>query len=74
MKSPSFDAFNEEQHPCIGHQEGDWIIFTCPLCLDYERRINWKTSEIKVRKGDSTANHFGSHAPLKTTVQTFSPN
>ena len=74
METPSFDAFDEEQHACIGYQEGDWIIFTCPICKDYERRVNWKTNEIKVKKGDSKFRHFGSHAPLRTQTETFSIN
>ena len=74
MKSPSFKAFNDEQHQCIGHKEGDWIIFTCPICRDYERRINWKTHQVKVKKGSSMATHAGSHAPLKSSVKSFSVN
>lgn len=64
MQKPIFDAFNEGQHPCIGHREGDWIIFTCPICKGYERRVNWKTQEVRVRKYGSGFSHFGSSAPV----------
>lgn len=70
----SFELFNEEQHQCIGHREGDWIIFHCPLCKDYERRINWKTREVKVRKGDSNITHAGSHGPVASDDSVFSRN
>lgn len=74
MNEPVFEAFNDEQHPCIGHNEGDWIIFTCPICKDYERRVNWKTGGVKVRRGGSKFNHFGSHAPVSTYIENFSTN
>lgn len=75
MKNPiNINAFNEDQHQCIGHREGDWIIFHCPLCKDYERRINWKTHEVKVRRGSSNAAHSGSHAPVSTDDGMFSAN
>lgn len=65
---------NGDQHQTIGHRDGDWIIFTCPICRDYERRINWKTHKVMVKKGNSTASHAGSHAPVRTDVGTFSVN
>ncbi|MCB0522176.1 MAG: hypothetical protein H6577_14030 [Lewinellaceae bacterium] len=74
MENYSFDIFNQEQHQCLSHREGDWIIFHCPICKDYERRINWKTREVKVRRGSSTAAHAGSHAPVSSDVENFSIN
>jgi hypothetical protein len=34
-----------EVHECESHRKGDWIIFRCPLCPDYERRMNWRTGD-----------------------------
>jgi len=34
-----------EMHPCECRREGDWIVFTCPLCREYENRLNLKTKE-----------------------------
>lgn len=73
MDNRSFETYNE-QHTCDGHQEGDWIIFTCPICQDYERRVNWKTSEMNIHRGSSSACHYGSKAPLTMPLQTFSIN
>lgn len=69
MKTLSFNPSSEEQHACIGHKEGDWIIFTCPQCKGYERRINWKTGEMKSRVGDNPVLHTGFHAPVEIVEQ-----
>ena len=34
------------KHKCYGERKGNWVIFRCPLCPDYERRMNFKTGEI----------------------------
>ncbi|MBI1225294.1 MAG: hypothetical protein GC192_08665 [Bacteroidetes bacterium] len=62
------------EHQCIGHKEGDWVIFICPVCRDYQRHINCVTKEVKVQKGSSNAVHVGSHAPVTTNSATFSFN
>ncbi|MCB0576138.1 MAG: hypothetical protein KDC61_16405, partial [Saprospiraceae bacterium] len=41
------------------HRDGEWIIWRCPQCEGYERRLNWNTGEMSVRRGDSTAQHTG---------------
>ena len=53
-----------DYHHCIGHKEGDWVIFTCLQCRDYERRINWKTGEMTTRSGGSDFLHKGYSAPV----------
>ncbi|HFA48865.1 MAG TPA: hypothetical protein ENJ95_07600 [Bacteroidetes bacterium] len=37
----------KSDHKCYSEQEGDWVVFRCPLCPDYERRIHSKTGEMK---------------------------
>lgn len=54
----------ELRHNCQGHQEGDWLVFTCSLCKDYERRINYKTGEMKTRAGENPEMlHIGTFQP-----------
>jgi hypothetical protein len=50
-----------EQHKCKASLEGDWIVFKCPICHDYERRINRTTREMKVFNQSSSINHSGMH-------------
>jgi hypothetical protein len=52
-----------EHHKCKGSLEGDWIVFKCPICQDYERRINRTTGEMKVFNQRSFINHSGMHFP-----------
>lgn len=51
---------NSVRHECTAHQEGDWIIYRCPECLSYERRINWQTGEMRV-KGNNRFLHTGNN-------------
>lgn len=74
MRRQTTDLKQEVEHHCIGHKEGNWIIFTCPVCRDYQRRINCVTKEVIVRKGSSNAVHVGSHAPVMTSVGNFCEN
>ncbi|NJL77057.1 MAG: hypothetical protein HC892_20640 [Saprospiraceae bacterium] len=62
-----------EKHTCIGHQEGDWIIFTCPKC-DYQRKMNWITGEMKTNDKNSHIPHKGEHFPLLGSEHTISDN
>ena len=45
-----------EEHRCESYRDGDWIVFTCPLCLDYERRLNWRTGNMTAK--DQTPIHI----------------
>lgn len=37
---------HETTHICEAKIEGKWIVFTCPQCLDYRRKINQETGEM----------------------------
>ena len=50
-------------HECDSYQHGDWIVFRCPSCPDYERRLNWRTGEIKVKNSQPGIMHTGTHVP-----------
>jgi hypothetical protein len=45
----SFNNVDHDQHECDSVTEGDWVIFRCPICKDYERRINADTCEMRVK-------------------------
>lgn len=47
-------------HQCTTLRDGDWIIWRCHLCPQYERRLNARTGEMKVNRGGSDAQHTGS--------------
>jgi len=52
-----------EIHSCKSYRDGDWIIFYCPICIDYERRINWRTREMKSRNVKDNVKHLGNYIP-----------
>ena len=54
---------NVETHHCHSRLEGDWIVFTCTKCKDYERRYNFKTKEMKVKNSSLHINHQGQYVP-----------
>lgn len=54
-----FDGLPQNVHPCTSHREGDWIIWRCAQCAGYERRLNWSTGEMRVKRGGSEARHAG---------------
>jgi len=50
-------------HTCRAYRNGDWIVFLCDECSDYERRINWRTGEMKVKNARADVSHTGFYAP-----------
>ena len=52
-----------ESHECESYRDGEWIIFYCSKCPGYERRLNWKTGEMKTRNVKENINHTGNHEP-----------
>lgn len=54
-----FKGIPDDTHICTSFVEGDWVVFRCPICQGYERRINLVTDEIRVIRNGSTANHIG---------------
>lgn len=57
QESPA--SVHTENHSCESHLRGDWIIWTCPECEGYERRLNWRTGEMKAKKAPTQAHHYG---------------
>ena len=54
-----------ETHKCTSVRDGDWIIYHCPKCWDYERRFNWRTGEMKTRNIKANINHTGTHVSME---------
>jgi hypothetical protein len=51
---------HKSKHKCYSEQEGEWIVFRCHLCPDYERRMHLKTGKMKSKgTGDSDFLHSG---------------
>lgn len=48
-----------ETHTCTSFRQGDWVVFRCPICPGYERRVNLETGKTVV-KGGTSALHTGS--------------
>lgn len=62
-------------HTCESRREGDWIIFTCPHCSEYESRFNIKTEErISHHAEDPTVFHQGSFVPVGMEQLDYQPN
>ncbi len=40
-------------HECKQRLDGDWVIFYCTTCKNYEKRLNQKTGEVVTRHADS---------------------
>ena len=57
--TPPPNAAHIPFHQCTSHTDGNWTVWRCPLCAGYERRFNRVTSEMRVRRGGSTALHSG---------------
>ena len=54
----------ELRHTCRAKQEGEWIVFTCPHCKGFERRINFHTGKMKTRPAENPdVLHIGNFQP-----------
>jgi hypothetical protein len=64
----------EEVHNCTATRKGEWVIFTCPMCLDYERRINLRTGDMKTYAPFTTIKHNGTYMPEGLQPEIYNPN
>ena len=37
---------SSESHECTSHADGDWIVYRCPLCIDWEMMQHSKTGRM----------------------------
>lgn len=65
---------DKETHDCHVSRRGNWAVFTCPKCPDYERRINLLTGDMKTRKSLNPISHRGSWTPIGIQPEIYSPN
>lgn len=66
MKTINFGMNSEPNgHKCSAYRDGDWIVFYCPRCHGYERRINWRTGEIKSQNVAKDISHSGEYFPVE---------
>ncbi|MFQ5604160.1 MAG: hypothetical protein ACE5HS_12915 [bacterium] len=64
MNKPFHQPAESQSHSCFAVRDGDWIIFRCSICADYERRINWRTGKMKVHsKNSAQIRHNGVYLP-----------
>lgn len=54
-----------EHHNCESIRDGDWIIFYCPKCPVYQRKLNWRTGKMKSKGTNTEVYHSGSHFPAE---------
>lgn len=57
------DVSDSVQHQCEATREEDWVVFRCPQCPDYERRLNWRTGAMQVRNVKADIRHSGAYTP-----------
>lgn len=63
-----------EQHQAVGFVEVDNMVFTCPKCPGYIRKINWKTGKMAKSENPSGIPHAGSCAPGAGKQQDINQN
>lgn len=55
---------NPDAHTCESRRDGAWVIFTCPHCEEFERRINFETGELRtIPASNPYILHQGSFMP-----------
>lgn len=62
-------------HLCTAHREGEWIVYTCPHCPTYERRIHLPTGHMLVQGGSNPhIQHQGSFSAVALNAAVVLPN
>ena len=63
-------------HYCVSKLDGDWIIWTCPICVGYERRLNWKTGDLVSNDiaRNSIIKHSGKHVGEDSVSEPLAKN
>ena len=61
MERKQIKSSNGVKHICNGRKEGNWIIYTCPLCPGFERRFNSTTRTMITTGGEGMILHKGEY-------------
>ena len=48
-----------DAHECEATSLGDWIVYRCPQCSDYERWYNRRTGHVKTKGLKTKIQHWG---------------
>jgi hypothetical protein len=56
---------DRETHECESYRTGEWIIFKCPRCTGYEKRLNWQTGQMKTINANDDVCHTGNYFPVE---------
>lgn len=62
------------KHKCESYRDGDRIVFTCPLCPDYERSINYRTNETTVKGQSLDIQHTGRFSDERSAPPSMNMN
>lgn len=66
---------DENKHKCYAEREGDWIVFRCLICDDFERRINLVTRQMESTIDPGNMNlHTGMYIKPGLDTGLYSPN
>lgn len=50
---------SSNHHECEATRVGDWIVYRCPKCSDYQRWYNWRTGKMKTKGLKANIRHGG---------------
>ena len=65
----------QRRHQCATHREGEWVVFTCKRCPDFERRLHLPSGNIKTQTGDDPwVLHEGNYLPVGFDADVTSAN
>ena len=66
---------DENKHKCYAERDGDWVVFRCTLCRDFERRINLVTRQMKSTIDPDNINlHTGMYIKPGFDTGLYNPN
>ena len=75
QNSVSIGRVEEGDHICEASSSGEWIVFTCPVCPGYERRVNKKTGEMETKgTAGNPFTHHGSFIKPGLDALNYTPN
>jgi len=61
----------KETHKCTSYKEGDWIVFKCPICLQYERRLNLINNRMRTKGSSENILHTGAFDGNENVTETL---
>jgi hypothetical protein len=75
MSLIEFNSSEDGKHKCSSKREGDWVVYSCPHCPDFQKRINLKTGEMESESDDTNYYlHSGSYTKPGIDAGHYNPN